>query len=72
MIHGQVASSGTSGGAEAKGDSRFAGAGSNLLARPARDALGNGTDPRQRAAVAPIAGSQSSKSRASRVGAWMM
>jgi hypothetical protein len=43
-----------------------------VLALPARDALGSGTDPRQNAGVALIAGSQSSKRRASRVGAWMM
>jgi hypothetical protein len=72
MIHGQVASSGTSGGAEAKGDFSFRRSRSNLLALPAGDALGSGTDRRQRAGVAPIAGSQSSKRRASRVGAWMM
>jgi hypothetical protein len=71
MTHGQVASSGTSGGAEAKGDLSFRRNRSNLLALPARDTLGSGTDPRTRP-VAPIAGSQSSKRRASRVGAWMM
>ena len=71
MIRGQVASSGTSGG-RGQGRLSFRRTRSDLLAVPARDALGSGTDPRERAGVAPIAGSQSSKRRASRVGAWMM
>jgi hypothetical protein len=72
MTQGQAASSGMSGGAEAKGDLRFARARSNLLALPTRDAMGSGTDPRQSAGGALIADSQSSKRRASRGGAWMM
>ena len=45
------------GGAEAKRWLSFRRCRSNLPALPARHALGCGTDPRQRAAVAPIAGS---------------
>ena len=68
MIHGQIASSGTSGGAE--GEFRFAGAGRTCLRCP--PATHWAAEPtRDSAPRAPIAGSQSSKRRASRVGAWM-
>jgi len=49
MIHGRLPALLRRGGAEAKGGFRFAGAG--------RSCLRWGTDPRQRAAIAPIAGS---------------
>ena len=71
MIHGQVASSGTSGGADAKGDVSFRRSRSNLLALPPA-ARWPAEPTRDNAPRRPDRRFSVVQETASRIGAWMM